>query len=93
MAKNKKTPVAPVTVSPLDELNALKVQRDAVEGQIKELHTNYRTLQVSKKDLQDKIRALSSSIVEARINSKVEKTNAKIQALQAKLNSLSGVQA
>jgi uncharacterized protein involved in exopolysaccharide biosynthesis len=86
--KNKTTDAAPV--NPIQELESLKTQRAEVETQIKGFVDSYKAAQVQKKEIQDRIKSLYSAITESRKAEKLERTNAKIAALQEKLSALTG---
>jgi chromosome segregation ATPase len=89
MAK-KNTAVAPVVLTPAQELEALKVQREEIEAQIKGYSEAYKAAQVVKKDLQEKIKAIYGSIVESRKSEKIEKLEAAIAKLHAQREVLAG---
>jgi flagellar motility protein MotE (MotC chaperone) len=87
---SKKNTPAVTPVNPADELEALKAQRIAIDAEIKTIGESWKKAQVAKKDLQDKIKSLYGTVVESRKTAKAEKAAAQIEALQARLATLTG---
>jgi hypothetical protein len=99
MAKKNQKPVEEIVVqtivelTPAEQLAALKLQKEALEAKRAEVLASFKVVQVEQKEIANQIKALYSSIVEDRKAAKVEKTNAKIADLQAKLATLTGATA